>query len=216
MKSRRPPLSRGRIVDAAITLIDEGGLEHFSMPKLAAVLAVRTSALYRHFADREALLAEIARQISAGDEPPALLPAASEWTEFFVAQSMQLRRRILRHPNCAPLIIQFMPKDGVFDQYEVLCQFLAAAGVPPGYHVRIVDALTAMTIGAAVLAESSADYTPKGRGPTPDADKHPALTRALLAIGDATADDLFAGFVRTYLQTILAELHTEESLEQQR
>ncbi|MEC9325069.1 MAG: hypothetical protein VYB90_14635, partial [Actinomycetota bacterium] len=86
--------------------------------------------------------------------------------------------------------------------------------VPPGYHVRIVDALTAMTIGAAVLAESSADYTPKGRGPTPDADKHPALTRALSAIGDATADDLFAGFVRTYLQTILAEIHTEESLEQ--
>ena len=23
-----------------------------------------------------------------------------------------------------------MPKDGVFDQYEMLCQFLAAAGVP--------------------------------------------------------------------------------------
>lgn len=210
MTRGRSPLRRDLIVDAAITLIDEHGLERFSMPKLAAVLSVRTSALYRHFADREALLVAIAREVSAGDDPPAAVSAGAEWTEFFVAQAMQLRRRILRHPACAPLIIQFMPKEGVFDQYEVLCQFLAAAGVPAGYHVRIVDALTALTIGAAVLAESAADYTPEGRGPTPDAEKHPALTRALTAIGDATADDLFAGFVRTYLQTILVEMATED------
>lgn len=205
-RPERPRLTGERIVEAAIELIGEHGLEKFSMPKLAATLNVRTSSLYRYFADRESLLAAVARVVITVDEAPALPPPGAQWTEFLILQSIDLRRRILRYPNCAPLIIQFAPEDGVFDQYELLCQYLAATGVPAAYHVRIVDALTALTIGSAVLDESAADYTPQGIGPTPDAARYPAMTQALTAIGDDSADDLFAGFLRTYLQAILAEI----------
>lgn len=206
MEPSRPRLTGERIVEAAIELIGEHGLEKFSMPKLAAILNVRTSSLYRYFADRESLLAAVARVVITVDEAPALPPPGAQWTEFLILQSIDLRRRILRYPNCAPLIIQFAPEDGVFDQYELLCQYLAAMGVPAAYHVRIVDALTALTIGSAVLDESAADYAPQGIGPTPDAVRYPAMTQALTAIGDDSADDLFTGFLRTYLQAILAEI----------
>lgn len=209
MEPSRPRLTGERIVEAAIELIGEHGLEKFSMPKLAAILSVRTSSLYRYFADRESLLAAVARVVITVDEAPALPPPGAQWTEFLILQSIDLRRRILRYPNCAPLIIQFAPEDGVFDQYELLCQYLAATGVPAAYHVRIVDALTALTIGSAVLDESAADYAPSGTGPSPDAARYPAMTLALTAIGDASGDDLFGGFLRTYLQAIVAEIAAE-------
>lgn len=209
MEPSRPRLTGERIVEAAIELIGEHGLEKFSMPKLAAILSVRTSSLYRYFADRESLLAAVARVVITVDEAPALPPPGAQWTEFLILQSIDLRRRILRYPNCAPLIIQFAPEDGVFDQYELLCQYLAATGVPAAYHVRIVDALTALTIGSAVLDESAADYAPSGTGPSPDAARYPAMNLALTAIGDASADDLFGGFLRTYLQAIVAEIAAE-------
>lgn len=203
---RRPRLNAEPIVEAAIRLIDEIGLEEFSMPKLAATLGVRTSSLYRYFADREALLTAIARAVITVDEAPSLPSPDAHWTDFLVDQSASLRRRVLRHPRCAPLIIQFASNDGIFDQYELMCQYLAASGVPAAFHVRVVDALTVMTIGSAVLDESAADYAPSGPGTTPDPVCYPALTQALTAIGDASADDLFDGFLRTYLRAILAEI----------
>lgn len=212
-RARRPRLTGERIVEAAIGLIGERGLEEFSMPKLAATLSVRTSSLYRYFADREALLAAVARVVITVDGAPELPSPGAHWTDFLVEQSLRLRQTILRYPNCAPLIVQFAPEDGVFDQYELLCRYLAAVGVPAAYHVRIVDGLTALTIGSAVLDESAADYTPSGSGPTPDAARYPALTLALTAIGDVSADDLFAGFLRTYLQTIRSEIALEAGTE---
>jgi TetR/AcrR family transcriptional regulator, tetracycline repressor protein len=207
----RPSLSAALIVDAAIELIGERGLDEFSMPKVAASLGVRTSSLYRYFADRTAVLAAVARRVTTMDEAPEIPPPGSGWTEFMVAQAIGLRRRILRYPNCSPLIIQFNTKENVFDEYELMCQFLTSAGVPPDYHVRIVDGLTAVTVGSAVLDESAADYAPGGALATPDPDRYPTLTTALTAIGTDTKDELFAGFLRTYLQAIVDEIAAAQS-----
>jgi TetR/AcrR family tetracycline transcriptional repressor len=206
---RPPTLSVEQIVDAAIELIGDLGLDEFSMPKVAASLGVRTSSLYRYFADRTAVLAAVARRVTTMDEAPAAPPTGAGWTDFMAAQAVELRRRIMRYPNCSPLIIQFNTKEGVFDEYELMCQFLTATGVPAAYHVRIVDGLTALAVGSAVLAESAADYAPGGSGPTPDVEQHPTLTTALTAIGTASADDLFAEFVRTYLRAIVDEIAAE-------
>jgi TetR/AcrR family tetracycline transcriptional repressor len=203
---KRATLDAKQIVDAAIELIGNRGLDEFSMPQVAASLGVRTSSLYRYFADRTAVLAAVARRVTTMDEAPEIPPPGTAWTEFMVAQAIKLRSNILRYPNCSPLIIQFNTKEGVFDEYELMCQFLTAAGVPAAYHVRIVDGLTAVTVGSAVLDESAADYAPSGSLATPDPDQYPTLTRALTAIGTESADDLFAGFLRTYLRAIVDEI----------
>ena len=49
-------LDRERIVDAAMALLDEVGLDAFSTRALAARLGVRQPALYWHFRNRRALL----------------------------------------------------------------------------------------------------------------------------------------------------------------
>ncbi len=53
---RRVPLSRERVLRAAIALADEGGFESLSMRKLAKELGVEAMSLYNHVASKEDLL----------------------------------------------------------------------------------------------------------------------------------------------------------------
>ena len=52
----RAPLSRGRIVGAALSLIDERGLDQLTMRRLGADLGVEAMSLYKHVAGKEAIL----------------------------------------------------------------------------------------------------------------------------------------------------------------
>ncbi len=54
--SRRAPLSRDRILRAAIKLADRYGLEALSMRKLATTLRVEAMSLYNHIANKDELL----------------------------------------------------------------------------------------------------------------------------------------------------------------
>ncbi|KAA0080547.1 TetR family transcriptional regulator [Mycolicibacterium sp. P9-64] len=192
------------VVAAAIAMIGEGGLESFSMPKLASQLGVQAPSLYHYFASKDALFAAVARTVLT-PEAPTLSPD-THWTDYLVAISVALRRTIIAHPHCAPLVVRYMPRENMFDEYEQMCQFLAASGVPARLHVRIVDGMTALTIGAAVLNENAADYTVHGSGPKPEPGTHHALETALAAIGDATSDQLFETLLRNYLDGIVAAI----------
>jgi len=204
-RPKKSILTQEKVVTAAIAMIGEGGLEAFSMPKLASALGVRAPSLYHYFANKEALFEAVARTVLIPEAPTAL-PADAHWTDYLVNVSVALRRTIVAHPHCAPLIVRYMPRENMFEEYEQMCQFLAASRVPARLHVRIVDGMTALTIGAALLNENAAHYTESGDGPSPDPDSHPALQNALTAIGDATADELFETLLRNYLDGIVREI----------
>jgi TetR/AcrR family tetracycline transcriptional repressor len=204
-RPKNASLTAEKVIDAAIALIGEHGLEAFSMPKLAANLSVRAPSLYHYFADKNSLLTAVARSV-ATPAAPTTMPADAHWTDYLIAQSVALRSKIIAHPHCAPLLVRFMPRDNTFEEYEQMCQFLSSSGVPARLHVRIVDGLTALTIGAAMLGENAANYTDSGDGPTPDPAGYPTLRRALDAIESVSSDELFATFLRTYLESILREV----------
>ncbi|CAN5237009.1 hypothetical protein BH11ACT6_BH11ACT6_31950 [soil metagenome] len=210
-RPRNSQLSSERIVETAIAIIGDTGLENFSMHKLAAALGVRAPSLYHYFSDKNALLAAVALAVTAIDAVPADVPAYADWADYLVIQAVALRRRMMAHPQCAPLLVQFMPRTQMFGDYEQLCGYLRTSGVPARFHVRIVDGLTALTIGAAFLRENAAHYTVDGDGPTPEAADHPLLCDALAAVQDQTPDQLFALYLQTYLDSIRREMSQNES-----
>ena len=67
----RAPLSRERVLRAAVALADEGGVESLSMRKLAQRLGVVPMALYRHVANKDELLDHMVDVIVAEIDPPA-------------------------------------------------------------------------------------------------------------------------------------------------
>jgi AcrR family transcriptional regulator len=53
---RREPLTRERVLEAAVKLADQGGIESLSMRKLGQELGVEAMALYYHFASKDEVL----------------------------------------------------------------------------------------------------------------------------------------------------------------
>src|SRR5438046_586131 len=57
--TRRKPLSRERILAAALELVDEHGIDALSMRKLAQSLGYEAMSLYNHVANKDDLLEDI-------------------------------------------------------------------------------------------------------------------------------------------------------------
>ncbi len=70
----RAPLSRDRVLGAALRLADQGGLESLSMRKLGQELGVEAMALYYHFANKDEIVDGIVDLVFAEVELPAATP----------------------------------------------------------------------------------------------------------------------------------------------
>lgn len=66
--SRRPrstdPLTRERIVTAALEIADHGGFESVSMRRVAVHLGSGTMSLYRHIADKDELVSAMVARVT--------------------------------------------------------------------------------------------------------------------------------------------------------
>ncbi|MEH1031346.1 AcrR family transcriptional regulator [Micromonospora profundi] len=98
---RRTPLSRDRILRAAVALADEAGIESLSMRNLAKDLGVVPMALYKHVANKDELLDGMIDVVVAEIDPPT--PDA-EWKQTVRGRILSARQALLRHP-WAPLAI---------------------------------------------------------------------------------------------------------------
>jgi len=91
----RIPLSRERVLTAALVLADEHGLEAVSMRRVGQALNVEAMSLYKHVADKEAILDGIVDLVmDEVDVPDAALP----WREAIRRSAISIHRALRRHP----------------------------------------------------------------------------------------------------------------------
>lgn len=96
-------LTRERVVEAAISLIDEEGLPAFSVRALARRLNVFPAALYWHAGGRKTdLFAEISGALIAGLMTPDDLQ--DDWRDTLRLLFRRFRSRVHEHPNAARLL----------------------------------------------------------------------------------------------------------------
>ncbi len=99
---RRAALTRPRIVDLALHIIDEDGLEALNMRRLAADAGVKPMSLYHHFAGKQAILDAVGEKIAAaalGASPPD-----PRWRSRVRQLFMGLHALAEAHPRALPLI----------------------------------------------------------------------------------------------------------------
>lgn len=104
--ARRQPLSRDRVIDAAVAFADDKGFEALSMRELADRLGVEAMSLYNHVPNKEALLIGIVERIIGEVEvpPPGPRPAG-DWKKRIVSVARSYRAMGHRHPNIFPLLL---------------------------------------------------------------------------------------------------------------
>lgn len=91
---RRVPLTRERVLQAALTLADLGGLESLSMRKLGQALGVEAMALYYHFANKERVLDGIVDLVFREIDLPAI---GANWKSAMRDRAISVRDALLRH-----------------------------------------------------------------------------------------------------------------------
>ncbi|MFT4394204.1 TetR family transcriptional regulator [Gordonia lacunae] len=202
----KPLISRKAAVMASIEIIDSEGLDAFSLPRLAKHLGVRAPSLYHHFDDKNEILTEVARYIAGTAVRRPRMNPGPDWPEFFVALALNFRQSILRHRNAAPVLLQHLPRDLFTSTYEDTAQFLLDSGVPVDLHVRILDGMETLSIGA-VLMEAMRPPRPKSAiFPNVSAESQPLLAQALSS-NELTQRQLFEGIVRSFLHGIIRDHH---------
>jgi AcrR family transcriptional regulator len=122
-------LTRERIVEEAIALIDDEGLTGFSVRALARRLQVYPTALYWHVGGAKAdLFAEISGSLIATLVIPDEI--SDDWRETIRILFRRFRARIHEHPRAAPLLGPHIRSNGAPNApwVEVILHALTKAG----------------------------------------------------------------------------------------
>lgn len=91
----RRRLNRDRVLEMAIKLADEGGLEKLSMRRLGDELGVEAMSLYNHVSNKEDLLNGMIDALYKETELPS---HDDDWKSALRKRSVSVRKVLLRHP----------------------------------------------------------------------------------------------------------------------
>jgi AcrR family transcriptional regulator len=137
-----PParLSRDRIVASALTLADRDGLEAVTMRRLAQTLGVEAMSLYKHVANKDAILDGLLEQVLAEVRLPR---PGGDWEQELRRAAVSLHDALARHPWACGLVMAPASSPNALRAriryIEALLRTLREAGFTPaqayyGYH----------------------------------------------------------------------------------
>jgi AcrR family transcriptional regulator len=98
----RIPLSTDRVLEAAIGLADEAGIESLTMRKLAQRLGVEAMTLYYYFAKKDDILTAIVDLVVREIDLPS---AGPDWRSAIRETAISAHDVLVRHPWAASLIL---------------------------------------------------------------------------------------------------------------
>lgn len=145
-RAPRNTLSRARVVEAALALIDAEGLEALTMAKVAHRLGVGTMSLYRHVKDKDELIEAVAEHVMKGIQVPD--GPDDDWQGRVVGYLRALRDAAIAHPALGRILAdRGLTVGPVFDRLEALHGILLAAGFSATDAVRGFYALLTYVFG---------------------------------------------------------------------
>lgn len=105
-RGQRGSLSRERIIDRAIEIIDSSGPSSLTMRRLGQDLGVEAMSLYRYINGREDLLEAVIDRLvdELNVDPNGRMAPLDGWQAFLQWIAHEVRRLAQEHPNAFPLI----------------------------------------------------------------------------------------------------------------
>jgi AcrR family transcriptional regulator len=153
-RPRKPLLSRERIVETALALIDEEGLEAVSTRRLAAELGVSGPSLYNHFKVKDEILDAAADMVVAQVDLSMFESRGNDgadWRTALLEWARSYRAALAAHPNIVPFLARgpgrrpagLRMADAVFGA-------MVEAGWPPAQATRIGALMRYFVAGSAL------------------------------------------------------------------
>ncbi|MFG1791142.1 TetR/AcrR family transcriptional regulator [Nocardia sp. NPDC049149] len=179
----RTTLNRDYIAAVAVSVVDEQGMDGFSMRKLGAALGADPMAVYRHYTDQQDLFDGIAAYMFAELDMESL-PWQEDWRELLRAYADRLRSTLRKHPNAVPIFAtRQVHSPSAVETGTWMVETLQAAGFSPAVAPQLTRCLREYVIGH-ILSRAIATVTAERTGEAPlaglDADHFQLGLTALL------------------------------------
>ncbi len=168
-------LSRDLIVETALDLVEERGVEGLTMRALARALGADPMAVYRHVRDKEELLGALCDAVIAELDP---LDPAGRWRPQLAGLADRLRERLVARPSLAPVLAGAPVTPAALAVTEQALELLTRDGVPAAVAARGFGTLFSYVLGFAA-AEAAL--------PGAAADREGLRAGALHHLGDPVA-----------------------------
>jgi AcrR family transcriptional regulator len=146
-------LTRERILDTALDLVDRGGLDGLSMRKLATELGVDPMSIYHHVPNKDELLRALVERVFAAMAVP---PPEGDWQRQVRAWAEAYRGVAAAHPNLVLRIVSDPATVAVaaVRANESLYAAIEATGLPPRSVVSAADLIIDYVNGASLALAS--------------------------------------------------------------
>lgn len=100
--ARRAPLTPAKVLERALRMADDDGLEALSMRNLAQALKVEAMSLYNHVAGKETILDGLVELVVSEIEVPAV---GGDWRAAMRARARSAHAVLMRHPWATMLFV---------------------------------------------------------------------------------------------------------------
>lgn len=161
----REPLSSDRVIAAAASVADRGGLSAVSMRNVGRELGVEAMSLYHHVANKAALLDGLADWVFERFELP---PAGLGWRAAMTVRAASVREVLTAHPWALGLVdSRANPGPALMRHHDAVIGCLRAGGFSVAMAARAFSVIDAYVYGFA-LTERNLPFDPAGGEQTRD------------------------------------------------
>jgi AcrR family transcriptional regulator len=155
----RTPLSRQRVLGAAVALADRGGVGSLSMRKLAQELGVEAMSLYHHVANKDDILDGIVDVVFGEIELPS---GQADWKAAMRGRAISAREALRRHPWATALMeSRSTPGPANMRHHDAVLGILRSAGFSVELAAHAYSLLDAYIYGFALQETSLPFHTPE-------------------------------------------------------
>ena len=155
----RTPLTRQRVLRAAVALADRGGVGALSMRKLAQELGVEAMSLYNHVANKDDILDGIVDVVFGEIELPA---GEAGWEAAMRRRAVSAREALRRHPWATGLMeSRRTPGPANIRHHDAVLGVLRNAGFPVELAAHAYSLLDSYIYGFALQEASLPFQTPE-------------------------------------------------------
>jgi TetR/AcrR family tetracycline transcriptional repressor len=203
-------LDRKEIVDVALALLNEVGIDKLSTRTLAARLGVAQPALYWHFRNKSALLDALNAEMLDRYLPRRRPKPREKWDAFTLAYARAFRRALLSVRDGARLNAGTRPNQAQFADAERQLELYVQAGFSAREALHISIAVARYVVGFVVEEQDERqDAEDDTDGPIDQIAPFPILAEAigpLLAQGTINTESVFEGGIAYLIDGIRASL----------
>ncbi len=142
-----PPLTRERVVEAAIALAEREGLTELSMRRLAAELGAGTMSLYNHVSDKEDLFDGMAERVLSS----VRVSPSGDWRDVAATWATDSRAALLDRIALIPLVVAPQRSVHLGRISRAVAAELVRAGLEPRGAAVVVRTVGRYFAGAVLL-----------------------------------------------------------------